>query len=216
MGGDPQPGIAHIVEGTHRPDPDAIVFDRAACHQGCIACGRQTTSPTSLCAGGRHRCGVKPVTCESPALGARRLTRTTRADRAGSRHHHSAGRVPLGRRSTGCICALFWHCRGGEDRFVRSKIAAIEGIADKGAGVLQRWTRVKKGLALIAMLLNARQTLDALLECRTPSLFDKLIYLHVRHHQQPMIAHLVEQVKTAGAPNVTTDWMSKVCHDHVN
>ena len=106
---------------------------------------------------------------------------------------------------------MFWHCRGGEDRLVRSKIAAIEGIADKGPGVLQRWTRVKKGLALIAMLLNARQTLDALLECRTPSLFDKLIYLHVRHHQVPMIAHLVQQVKTTSAANVTTDWMSKVC-----
>ena len=106
---------------------------------------------------------------------------------------------------------MFWHCRGGEDRLVRSKIAAIEGIADKGPGVLQRWTRVKKGLALIAMLLNARHTLDALLECRTPSLFDKLIYLHVRHHQVPMIAHLVQQVKTTSAANVTTDWMSKVC-----
>ena len=106
---------------------------------------------------------------------------------------------------------MFWHCRGGEDHLVRSKIAAIEGIADKGPGVLQRWTRVKRGLALIAMLLNSRQTLDALLECRTPSLFDKLIYLHVRHHQVPMIAHLIEQVKTTGASNVTTDWMSKVC-----
>jgi hypothetical protein len=106
---------------------------------------------------------------------------------------------------------MFWHCRGGDDRLVRSKIAAIEGIADKGPGVLQRWTRVKKGLSLMATLLNARQTLIALLQCRASSLFDKLIYLHVRHHQEPMIAHLVQQVKATEAANVTTEWMSKVC-----
>ena len=54
---------------------------------------------------------------------------------------------------------MLWHCRGGDDRLVRSKIAAIEGIADKGPGVWQRWTRVKKGLSLMVMLLNARHTL---------------------------------------------------------
>ena len=108
---------------------------------------------------------------------------------------------------------MFWHCRGvgSGDLLVRSKIALIESIADKGRGVPQRWTRVKKGLALMALLLNNRHTLAALLDCRTSELFDKLIYLQVRHQQEPMIAHLVQRIRSEGASNVTALWMSKVC-----
>ena len=119
---------------------------------------------------------------------------------------------------------MFWLCQGyvGGDALVLEKIAHIEGFAVNSATAHRRWDRVKRGMAVMEVLLNQRQALVDLVGCRTV-LLDQLILLPARYLKESVLLHLIREVRiteqaaeAAGGTKRTVARLEKMCKLYID